>query len=737
MPIYVIIRAYKISCSRGLYFTKEKDMKKRLFFIAIMIIAVVTLLSITVNAEASAFSYDTGRTVKLDNGTTVELYDESGNALTWYFDGAELKSTLTTEAVKWDGSGWLIQNSVTPSTIVVLNLQDPTLDATASGNYGFNIDFRHSTNLEYVFFSNVVKKFNGSYIFSNCDKLKVFEITENSSIESFSQYMFYDCAVLGELHIPKGVVSFPSSNDESIGFASKCPLLKKVTFSPSATLKTITKAAFAYSGVEEVTIPDTVTKIEPCAFRQTKIVNSPLTENSQCETIGYYCFRDCDYLKTFIIPATFEKVDQSNYMDYGIFSECAGIDKVIVMDGITSLPNYLFSKANVKEIILPEGLTSIGNHFCNENKTLESIKIPNSVKTIGERAFQNCSALKKIIFGNGLTHFVNSGTDNHSLTYNTGGSITEVYLPLSFYKTAPSEIYRVSYAFEGLSANSIIFYCGDQAQLTTAITNFKTATTNATEKDSNAKFLNATQVDYNTYIEDIKTTPDKYSKGNYIVYNYNTCDAFYDKIHGYDTDCTTADACKNGCGLTNTKNESHNNGETLTFANGLTAEGVHSVGCKNDGCSVKTEETVKPVFVAKGYSTNDDKNAINGGYEVNPTSLTLYERLIGELKYGIIIANANSFGEKTFLDENNKVNSDKALQVEMDKQYASFDCSINFGTNTDIDLDLVICAYVIEGDTVTYIQSSTGDDVTIGGESFKSVTLAQVVALVPAASKEN
>ena len=704
-------------------------MKKRLFFIAIVIIAVMTLLSITVNAEASAFSYDTGRTVKLDNGTTVELYDESGNALTWYFDGAELKSTLTTEAVKWDGSGWLIQNSVTPSTIVVLNLQDPTLDATASGNYGFNIDFRHSTSLEYVFFSNVVKKFNGMYLFSNCDKMKVFEITENSAIESLSQYMFYDCAVLGAIHIPKNVKALPDSNNESIGFASKCPMLKTVTFSKDSVLTLISTAAFAYSGVEEITIPDSVTVINPCAFRGTKIVDSPLTETSMCEEIGYYCFRDCDYLKTFIIPATFEKVNQTNYMDYGILSD-SDVEKVIVMKGVTTLPAYIFSRAQIKEIILPEGLVSIEHHFSYENKALKSIKIPSTVKTIGERAFQSCTALEEIRFGNGLEYFTNSSTDHYSLTFSCG-SIKTMYLPASFYAKAPDTAYRVSHAFSGMSSNAKIFYCGTQEQLQNAISIFKSSTTSAT--DNNGAFIDGNQVDYATYLEN----PSNYETGRYVIYNYNSCDAFYDKIHGYDTDCTTADSCKNGCGLTNTKNESHNNGETLTFANGITADGVYCVGCKNEGCSVKTEETVKPVFVAKGYSTNDDKNAINGGYEVNLTSLALYERLIGELKYGIIIANANAFGEKTFLDENNKVNSDKALQVEMDKQYASFDCSINFGTNTDIDLDLVICAYVIEGDTVTYIQSSTGDDVTIGGKSFKSVTLAQVVALQPTTSKED
>ena len=181
----------------------------------------------------------------------------------------------------------------------------------------------------------------------------------------------------------------------------------------------------------------------------------------------------------------------------------------------------------------------------------------------------------------------------------------------------------------------------------------------------------------------------------------------------------------------------HTNYERVTFES-LTSNGVRELGCSNEGCTkYDVSETLKPVFTAKGYSTNPDKNAINGGYRVDLYSLDLYERFIGTLEYGIVIANASSFGEKTFLDQDNKVNSDKALQVEMDKQYTNFDCEINFGTNTGIDLDLVICAYVIEGDTVTYIQSSTGDDVTIGDTTFKSVTLAQVVALAPAESKEN
>ncbi|MBQ3041363.1 MAG: hypothetical protein IJD42_07190, partial [Clostridia bacterium] len=91
-------------------------------------------------------------------------------------------------------------------------------------------------------------------------------------------------------------------------------------------------------------------------------------------------------------------------------------------------------------------------------------------------------------------------------------------------------------------------------------------------------------------------------------------------------------------------------------------------------------------------------------------------------------------------DESNKVNTTKALQVEIDDEYSNFDCSINFGSTANSDLKLIICAYVIEGDNVTFIQADSGEAVDsslVTGGSFKSVTLPYVVALVPAESKEN
>ncbi len=174
---------------------------------------------------------------------------------------------------------------------------------------------------------------------------------------------------------------------------------------------------------------------------------------------------------------------------------------------------------------------------------------------------------------------------------------------------------------------------------------------------------------------------------------------------------------------------------------GVSYESYADYGKSRVKCARCTEtsdgDDVAPIFTAKGYSTNPEKNAINGGYTVNPSSLALYKRLNGEIKYGVVIANANSFDGKSFFDEDNKVNTAKAVQAEIDHQYSNFDCSINFGANAGVELDLIICAYVIdENGNAAFIQKDTGDTVAIGGKAFKSVNLASVVALVPETTKE-
>ncbi|MBQ8738861.1 MAG: hypothetical protein IJZ04_05105 [Clostridia bacterium] len=161
--------------------------------------------------------------------------------------------------------------------------------------------------------------------------------------------------------------------------------------------------------------------------------------------------------------------------------------------------------------------------------------------------------------------------------------------------------------------------------------------------------------------------------------------------------------------------------------------------CPNCGSS-QDATTVEKIFTAKGYSLSPDGKAISAGYTVNHNSLAIYEEIMGATSYGIVIANADAFEGKTFFDESNKVNTEKSVQVDIDRQYSVFDCALYFDTTSNSTLKLVICAYVIGSDgSAGFVQHTTGESVAqgaIAGGSFKFVTLDTVVALQPATTKE-
>ena len=101
-------------------------MKKKIFLLIMVVSVLLCLFAISVSAS----DYDTTRKVTLDSGETVALYDENGNALSYYNNGTKIVAELTTNIFKWDGAGWLVMKDasiISAESLVVINLQDPTL----------------------------------------------------------------------------------------------------------------------------------------------------------------------------------------------------------------------------------------------------------------------------------------------------------------------------------------------------------------------------------------------------------------------------------------------------------------------------------------------------------------------------------------------------------------------------------------------------------------------------------
>ncbi len=528
-------------------------------------------------------------------------------------------------------------------------------------------------------------------------------------------------------------------------FFGKCTALATVKGLENSKVEGILKEAFYNTKITSISLPSTVTTIGANALRGTLITSIVIPD--AVESIGDHAFADCTLLATITISENsrlekfegqyqFEKVAISSFYfpssleslgGGGAFYQCKSLETLVNLENtkITDIPFRTFAGGpKFTTISFPKGLVSIGDNAFNGHKITGDIVLPNTLKTLGDHAFAGSNVtMGKLVLGASLTTI--TGTYTFEKT-----DFQAIYIPA----TAPG---FPQGAFKETNGSGVVYYyTGSLEQLNTLLAN--------TNSSDNGNFTNATIVT----LEEFEAIDDT-SKKNYIIYGLNVCDTFYDGIDYVEgvTDCTQDGICTR-CGRVFEGQKTHAKVETLVFPNGLTASGIYTCDCTNEGCTVidvlvgdeQGRDVVKPLFTAKGYSLSPDKKAINGGYTINHDTLTLYNDVKKtNLVYGIVIANAEKFEGKSFFDESKKVNTTKALQVEINNEYSNFDCSINFGATSNSDLKLIICAYVIDGDNVTFIQAESGEAVDsslVTGGSFKSVTLDYVAALPTSKEEE-
>ncbi len=349
----------------------------------------------------------------------------------------------------------------------------------------------------------------------------------------------------------------------------------------------------------------------------------------------------------------------------------------------------------IKGLILPSTLTSLGDWMFQGNKTT-TFMYPENLSAMPTNAFKNCSNLATIYLHSTLTTI----GDN---------------------------------AFLSCNALDKICFVGTKDQLEALVTN--TSATGNTAFTDVVGENGANIISYADYL----ALEDK--SGKYAIYDYSYCDAYKESVHAPNEksdDCTKI-LCDD-CTFVLKGLEAHAIVDKVVYENGFAKDGVYHYYCTNERCTVidKEGETKAPIFSASGYSTNAEGNAITGGYTVDFGALDFFKSKNGNLRYGIIIANANSFDGEV-LDGDFKVTSQKAIQVEIDSNYANFNCSINYGANTGASLELVITAYAIDAEgNVTFIQADSvyAENATIGSNILKKITLAKVVANQPAKSDD-
>ena len=242
---------------------------------------------------------------------------------------------------------------------------------------------------------------------------------------------------------PLGLAFFLKDDDTYVVEIGYAKYLSKIEIPATYNGKDVTEVRnFTSETLKEVTIGDNVTSIGNYAFEYCSALTS-VTIGNGVTSIGSFAFRGCGNLTSVTIPDSVTSIGGS------AFEACVSLTSITIPDSVTSVGNSAFAYCtSLTSILVDNDNTAYqsidGNLYSKDGNTLiayaigkieKSFTIPDSVTTIGERAFADCSNLTSITIGDSVTRIGHSAfraCTNLTDVYYTGGEADWAQIRISF-----------------------------------------------------------------------------------------------------------------------------------------------------------------------------------------------------------------------------------------------------------------------------------------------------------------
>ena len=163
------------------------------------------------------------------------------------------------------------------------------------------------------------------------------------------------------------------------------------------SIKSIGQFAFGGSdSLEKIVIPEGVTVINPYAFAGCASLKS-VTFPDSLTTVRWDAFANCTSLESVKLG------DNVTEIGSRVFSGCSSLVDITLPGRVDSFGEEIFAGCPIESIVIPDGVKTLhGGMFANCRK-LKSVTLPDEIETIVGFAFAYCSSLQKITLPRSVT----------------------------------------------------------------------------------------------------------------------------------------------------------------------------------------------------------------------------------------------------------------------------------------------------------------------------------------------